>query len=63
MWKINLVNVNHMRWSQVKPKGTPPQSRHGHTMNALKNLLIVFGGVSSRQEYLNDVGIYNSLTN
>lgn len=46
LWKINLMNVNSMQWIQVKPKGTPPQPRHGHTLNALKNLLIVFGGVS-----------------
>jgi hypothetical protein len=52
-----------MRWEQVNPKGTPPQPRHGHTMNSLRNLLVIFGGLNHMQEYLNDFGIYNSSSN
>ena len=47
----------------MKPKGTPPQARYGHTMNALRNLLIIFGGINNKQEYLNDTAIYNSISN
>lgn len=60
---MNLMNVSTMRWQQVRPKGTPPQPRHGHSMNNISNLLMIFGGINHKQEYLNDVAIYNSSLN
>lgn len=53
------MNVNSMKWQRVYPKGTPPQPRHGHTMNTLSNLLIIFGGMNHKNQYLSDVAIYN----
>ena len=52
-----------MRWEQVHPKGQVPQARHGHSMSTLRNLLIIFGGLGKNHEYLNDIGIYNSVSN
>lgn len=52
-----------MVWQRVKPRGTPPQPRHGHSMNNLSNLLIIFGGINQKNEYLNDVAIYNLTVN
>ena len=63
LWRVNLLDVNNMVWSRIYPKGHPPQARHGHTMNSLRNILIIFGGMNQNQEYLNDVVIYNSISN
>lgn len=42
------MNVNTMRWQRMRPKGTPPHPRHGHTMNNLSNLLLIFGGINHK---------------
>ena len=63
LWKVNLLNVDSMKWQQIHPKGKAPEPRHGHTMNNLRNLLIIFGGMSQDNELLSDVGIYNSTSN
>ena len=64
MWKINLSKNNEeLTWIELKPKGKKPIPRHGHTMNALHNYLVIFGGHSEKGDYLNDVFIFNTADN
>jgi N-acetylneuraminic acid mutarotase len=60
IWRINLSRVNELSWVELKPRGRRPSPRHGHTMNALHNYLVVFGGHSEKGDFLNDVFIYNT---
>jgi len=46
---MNLENVSGLHWEQIKPKGTPPPARHGHTMNALNTFLVIFGGEGDKK--------------
>lgn len=63
LWKVNLKGFSNMKWEQVNPGGIAPEPRHGHTMNVLHELLIVFGGENDKNELLNDVVIYHSESN
>jgi hypothetical protein len=55
IWMVNLDDPSGLHWEELHPKGTPPLARHGHTMNALNDFLIIFGGEDDRKEMLNDV--------
>lgn len=60
IWKINLEKVNLLEWIEIKPKGIRPKPRHGHSMNALHNYLVVHGGRSDDGRFLNDLFIFNT---
>jgi N-acetylneuraminic acid mutarotase len=60
IWVLNLEKVSGLRWEEIKPKGTPPLPRHGHTMTSLNNFLVIFGGEDDRKQRLNDVIVFDS---
>jgi hypothetical protein len=60
---MNLQNVQSLSWSKIEAKGKPPTPRHGHTMNSLFNLLVIFGGHDDSNNFLNDLIVYNTIDN
>ena len=46
------VGIKNIEWIEIKPLGSMPVKRHGHTMNFYPNkkILIVFGGKTNEIE-------------
>ena len=57
---MNLQNIQALSWELVVAKGKPPTPRHGHTMNSLRNLIIIFGGQDDANAFLNDVVVLHT---
>lgn len=60
MWVMNLETVSNLHWQELKPKGNPPAPRNGHTMNALHEFLIIFGGEGDKKQRYNDVIVFDT---
>lgn len=63
LWMLNLEKVSELRWDKIKSKGKPPAPRHGHSCNNLNNYLIIFGGLGDKQQFFNDIIVFNRDTN
>ena len=57
---MDLQNIQSLCWEKVQGKGKPPAPRHGHSMNSLRNLLIVFGGQNNSNALLNDLVVFHT---
>lgn len=62
LWVMDLQTVSNLHWEELKPKGKPPAQRHGHSMNALQDFLIIFGGQGEKKEMrYNDVVVFDTV--
>ncbi|KAI8393341.1 uncharacterized protein BYT42DRAFT_487417 [Radiomyces spectabilis] len=59
---LDISDPAHLRWTQLKPSGTPPIARGYHTSNLVKDKLIVYGG-SDGHECFSDVHILDLVDN
>lgn len=50
---MNLQNVRSLSWERIEAVGKPPLPRHGHSMNAINNLLVIYGGQTEDNLFLN----------
>ena len=58
LWRMDLQNIQALSWECIEAKGKPPSPRHGHTMNHLNGLLIIFGGQDDNNRFLNDLIVF-----
>lgn len=47
-------------WEKLEPKGKKPTPRHGHTMNTVNHSLIIFGGRTDNDVFLNDIVVFDT---
>ncbi|KAL6076185.1 F-box only protein 42 [Balamuthia mandrillaris] len=50
-----VLDLEKHFWKRFSPDSTFPEGRAGHTATVISNKLVLFGGQTSRQKYLNSV--------
>ena len=55
-------NENKWTWNEVESRGIIPNAREGHSMTAIEDFLLLFGGCYLDKQCFNDIHIYTPST-
>lgn len=53
---LHLLEIEHMKWSELPAEGSVPPARWGHTVEAYDSDLVLFGGLVVEEQRLLDDG-------
>lgn len=60
MWVCDLET---MRWISLRPNSVSPPLRQGHSIVSMSNTLLIFGGLDSDGQALDDLWLYDTERN
>lgn len=60
---VHILDVKQRQWSRIVPRGAMVTPRKYHTAVIVGSYMIVHGGLDSKSNLLEDLGIYNFKTN